>query len=47
MTTITEAMFWIKLYDQPLYAMNEHVLRLIGDGIGIVEEIDVKKGDVA
>lgn len=45
--TITKAAFWIRLYDLPLYAMNEHVARLIGDSIGSVEEIDVKKGEVA
>lgn len=44
---ITEASFWIRLYDLPLHALNENMGRLIGDSFRSVEEIDVKKGEVS
>ncbi|XP_035547260.1 uncharacterized protein LOC118348857 [Juglans regia] len=42
-----EASFWIRLYDMPLNAMNAKVGRLIGNKIGIVEEVDGEQGEVA
>ncbi|XP_042958115.1 uncharacterized protein LOC122293643 [Carya illinoinensis] len=44
---ISTATFWIRLYDLLLGAMNEKVVSKIGNSIGVVEEIDVEKDEVA
>ncbi|XP_035542065.1 uncharacterized protein LOC118344779 [Juglans regia] len=44
---IVKVVFWIRLYELPLGAMNEKVVRMIGDCIGTVEEINIEKDEVA
>ncbi|XP_042952131.1 uncharacterized protein LOC122289219 [Carya illinoinensis] len=44
---LSEASFWIRMYEMPLNAMNEEVGRIIGNKIGFVEEVDEEQGEAA
>lgn len=41
----TEVTFWIRIHDLPLMAHNEYVGRLIGNSIGVTEEVDLDAGE--
>lgn len=41
-----EAMFWIRIHDLPLMAMNEHVGQCVGEALGRLIEVDVNVGEV-
>lgn len=45
--SILKAALSIRLYDLPLYAMNERMVRIISNSVDKVEETDVKKDEVA
>ncbi|XP_041021293.1 uncharacterized protein LOC121262766 [Juglans microcarpa x Juglans regia] len=47
MLHLTEASFWVRVHDLPLMARNETVGKLIGNALGIVEEIDLLEGELA
>lgn len=44
-TWFIKASFWVRLHDLPLMAHNEYVEGLVGNSIGVVEEIDLDKWD--
>lgn len=44
---LMSASFWVRLHDFPLMARNECVGRLLGEKIGIMEEVDVDEGEIA
>lgn len=42
----TKTIFWVHVHDLQLMARNEYMRGLMGNSIGVVEEIDLDKGEI-